>query len=426
MKHVLIVSPYFPPATLAGVHRARHLGKHLANFGWKPVIIRVDESHYAEPLDIALGNLVPDHVTQVRTAAIPYKLTRSIGFGDLGLRGYFPIKDALESAIQEWRPEVILITGSPYYPFLLSGWIKRRFKIPVVLDNQDPWVSAEGALWPLFSKRGLSHKLATILEPIAVRDASFITSVSERQNEELAELYPWLNRHAMAAIPIGGDPDDFEALKAQPPSNPKVVLEPNRVHLSYVGTFLPRASVVVEKIFRALKLLKDEAPELANRLVLNFVGTSNQPAGGGTHLVTPIAQDYGVEEMVREVPERVPFLEALNILVNSDGLMLLGSDEPHYTASKIYPALMSGTPFISIFHRASSAHQILLTSGGGFPHAFETLEELNGITPKLKQQLTKFAEGTVKLAPPDPRAYEPFHALNVAKQFAEVFDGLTK
>ena len=426
MKHVLIVSPYFPPATLAGVHRARHLGKHLANFGWKPVIIRVDEAHYAEPLDFALGNLVPDYVTQIRTGAVPYKLTRSIGFGDLGLRGYYPIKSALKSAIQTWRPEVILITGSPYYPFLLSGWIKNKFNIPVVLDLQDPWVSAEGALWPLLSKRGLSHKLATILEPIAVRDASYITSVSQRQNDELADLYPWLDRNAMAAIPIGGDPDDFEALKAAPPSHPKVTLEPNRIHLSYVGTFLPRASVVVEKIFRALRGLKDEAPELASRLVLNFVGTSNQPAGGGTHLVTPIARAHGVEELVREVPERVPFLEALNILVNSNGLMLLGSDEPHYTASKIYPALMSGTPFISIFHRASSAHQILLTSGGGFPHAFETLDELNGITPQLKQQLAMFAEGTVKLAPPDPKAYEPFQAFNVAKQFAEVFDNLTK
>ena len=45
----------------------------------------------------------------------------------------------------EERPVgVVLITGSPYYPMLFAGVVKRRFGVPVVLDFQDPWVSAWG------------------------------------------------------------------------------------------------------------------------------------------------------------------------------------------------------------------------------------------------------------------------------------------
>ena len=34
----LIVSPYFPPSSLAGVHRARLISRHLPAFGWEPVL----------------------------------------------------------------------------------------------------------------------------------------------------------------------------------------------------------------------------------------------------------------------------------------------------------------------------------------------------------------------------------------------------
>lgn len=422
MPTVLIIAPHFPPATVAGVHRARHMAKHLSTHGWTPIIIRAGDEHYTEVLDPDLARLVPDTVQQIKTSAFPASIARRFGIGDIGLRAYFQIKDAIRLAIEKERPDVIFITGSPFYPLLLSGWIKKKFGLPVVLDFQDPWVSAEGALRPKLSKGALAHQLALTLEPIALRHADFVTSVSDRQNEEMANRYPWLDRSRMAGIPIGGDPADFEALRASPPQNPIVKLEAGRIHLSYVGTFLPKAGPLVSTLFEALAQFRSEAPELANRLVLNFVGTSNQPNGVGTHLVSPLAQAAKVDDLVREVPQRVPFLEALHILANSNGLMLIGSDEPHYTASKIYPALMSGTPFVSMFHQASSAHDILSRAGGGFSHSFETLDQLKALRPILKQNLRLFAEGKVELAPPNPQTYQDYTASSVAGRYASLFD----
>ena len=426
VKTVLIISPHFPPATLAGVHRARHMAKHLGAFGWEPIVIRVDESHYTESLDPALGVLVPPSVKQVRTGAFPASIARIFGFGDVGLRAYLPIKRAIAASIITHDPRIIFITGSPYYPLLLSGWIKKTFGIPVVLDLQDPWVSAEGALRPLLSKGGVSHQLANFLEPRAIRHADFITSVSDQQNQDMADRYTWLNRAKMAAIQIGGDPDDFDALRAAPITDPLVKLDKSRINLSYVGTFLPRAGPLVEALFKALKALRDEQPALAARLFLTFVGTSNQPDGGGLHRIMPIAEAAGVADQVLEVPQRVPYLDALNILANSDALMLIGSDEPHYTASKIYPALMSGVPFISIFHEASSAHQILMAAGGGFTHSFSELDKLPRISSALKGCLAAIANKRLNLPKRNSTAYEAYTATNIAKRFAEIFNGLVR
>lgn len=426
MPTVILISPHFPPATLAGVHRARHMAKHLPEFGWTPIVIRASEEHYTEALDPDLGRLVLKSVSQIRTTAFPAGLARRFGVGDIGLRAYFPIKTALRGAIDAHRPDVIFITGSPYYPLLLTSWIRKQFDIPVVLDFQDPWVSAEGALRPKLSKGGLSHLLATTLEPMALRDATFVTSVSHRQNQEMSDRYPWLDRASMDAIPIGGDPEDFDALRTAPPQNPIVQLEAGRVHLSYVGTFLPKAGPLVSTLFEALRQLRNDTPRLAERLTLNFVGTSNQPNGGGSHLVSPLAQKSGVADLVREVPQRVPFLEALNILANSNGLMLIGSDEPHYTASKIYPALMSATPYISLFHRASSAHEILSLAGGGFNHCFSSLDDLPGLVSALKENLARFSEGALSVPSANPAAYSDYTAHSVAGQFASIFNQVTK
>lgn len=419
---VLIVSPHFPPSTLAGVHRARHLAKHLPAHGWRPIVIRVDEKHYAERRDPGLAALVPDSVEQIRTGAVPARWARRVGIGDIGLRGFFQIKTAIATVAATMKPNAILITGSPYYPMLLAQWARRRLNIPVVLDFQDPWVSAEGAGRPKWSKAGIAHWLAVLLEHRAVRHASFVTSVSERQNDEMATRYPWMDRTRMAAIPIGGDPTDFDALRAHPPLDRQVCLDPRMINLSYVGAFLPRAEPLVRAVFRALRDLMRSHAGLLAKVRVHFVGTSNQPDGTTAFQVRSIAEDEGVGDLVVETPQRVPFLEALHILANSDGLLLIGSDEPHYTASKIYPALMCGRPYVSLYHRASSAHAILRGAGGGRTFSFVNSSDLSTLTTQIRAALLELASSPQSFEPPDPAAYADYTASKVSGAFAAVFD----
>src|SRR5262249_10162509 len=186
--------------------------------------------------------------------------------------------------------------GWPFYQMLLAPWIKRRFDVPVVLDFQDPWVSRWGAEQAALSKAGLSHWLATRLEPCAVRAASFITSVSDVQNAEMASRYPWIDPSRMAGIPIGGDPDDFEHLRKAILPQLDNVLDSSRINLSFVGTFMPKSGPLVRLVLRALDRLRRDEPSVGSRVRLNFVGTSNQPNGHLGHAVQPIARELGVDD----------------------------------------------------------------------------------------------------------------------------------
>jgi hypothetical protein len=421
-RTVLVVSPHFPPSTLAGVHRARHMAKHLPAFGWRPIVVCVDERFHTEALDPDLAALVPASVERVKTSAIPAPLARRVGVGDIGIRGYHALRRALGELIPRERPEVVFITGSPFYPLLLSGWIRRRFGVPVVLDLQDPWVSDWGAQQKPFTKVWAAHRLARALEPRAVRHAAFVTSVSDTQNAQMAARYPWMDASRMAAIPIGGDPEDFDALRRTPPPATEAPLDPARLEFSYVGAFLPRAAPLARVLFAALARLRRDEPDLAARMRLNFIGSSNQPNDRTTFRVAPLAAEAGVGDLVREVPQRIPFLHALSTLANSHAVLMIGSDEAHYTASKIYPAMMSGRPWLSIFHAQSSSHAILSRAGGGAPLAFASPQELAALEGPMAEALARLAREPDSFGAVDRAAYAPYEARAVAGAFAAVFD----
>jgi hypothetical protein len=228
----------------------------------------------------------------------------------------------------------------------------------------------------------------------------------------------------MAAIPIGGDRDDFAALRRVRPAQEGVDLEPGYIHLSYVGSFWPAVSDSIRTLLRAFARLRAESPDLARRIRLNFVGTNANINDVSTAHVQPLAEAVGVTETVREFPRRLPYLSALEVLSRSNGILLIGSNEPHYTASKIYPALMSGRPFLSLFHRGSSAHAILAAAGGGRTFAFATPEELAALEAPLAEGLRTLAAAPKSLGRVAPSAYAPYEARAMARRFADIFDSL--
>jgi len=177
-------------------------------------------------------------------------------------------------------------------------------------------------------------------------------------------------------------------------------------------------------LLRSLAKLRRRHPAVAGDLRLHFVGTSNQPGAKGEGPVTPIAREEGVVDLISETSQRVPYLEALSLLANSDGILIIGSDEPHYTASKIFPSLMSGSPFLSLFHAASSAHAILSQAGGGLAYSFKNTDELDKLEDTLAEGLYTLATKPESLGGPDSSAFAPYTGHAIAGRFASIFDQL--
>lgn len=422
MKRVLIVSPYFPPSTLAGVHRARHLAKHLLAFGWQPTILCVHEAFHKETIDPELAALLPEGLDVVKTKALPYQLTRWAGIGDISLRSFHHLKTLLRQILDTRPVDAVFITGSPYYPMLSSRWLKQQYGKPIILDFQDPWVSRYGATHSRFSKGGLAHQLATRLEPRALRWADFVTSVSDVQNAEMALRYPWLNTDRMAAIPIGGDEDDFKYLRARDRACPWMEAAPDRFTVGYIGNVWPGAYRTLEAFFAAVAQLKQGRPQLYERLRLIFVGTSNQPTASAAEVVMPFARRAGIAENVYEKPARIPYLDALNVMIRSDVLLMLGSDEPHYTASKLYPMLLAERPVLALFHERSNVCSIADAVGGVALLKFGDLSPAETMVEQIAQTLAALMEGRAAVRPVDRSKLEPYLGSAIARRFADILD----
>lgn len=426
-KTCLIVSPYFPPSSLAGVHRTRHLAKHLPAAGWHPLIVAVHEDCYDHPPDHTLAALMPTDLEVTKVNAIPSAVSRLAGVGDISLRAYQTLQTAIDNLIRRHAPKVVMITGSPYFPMMFAPRLRRVFGVPVVLDFQDPWVSSWGETQPRLSKRGLSHMIASNLEPIALGAASFVTSVSERQNEELRARYPWLDAARMAAIPIGGDSDDFQTLRSH-----SLVEGPERTHpsseytIAYVGTIWPAVAPTVDVLIGALTRIRDRAPSIFSCLRLQFVGSSANPRDLTGYKVLPLAAAAGVGSIVEETPQRVAYGEALRAMAAADANLVLGSMEPHYTASKLFPILMSGTKYISLLHRDSSAHALALRAGGGRALAFSTPAELAALECVVADTIVELVTHPQSCGGVDPAAYAPFEARNISQRFAGIFEEISR
>ena len=430
MKRVILVSLNFPPSTIASVHRARHLAKHLPSHGWEPVVLAVDERFHKERPDPGLAQLVPADIQVVRIGALPYKWSRFLGIGDLALRSIIHLKPQLALLCELHKPDVVLFTGWPYYQMLLSKWVRSRYGASVILDFQDPWVSAHGALRPKLSKGGIVHQLAALLEPIAVRSASWITSVSQLQNADLAARYPWFDVLRMSAIPIGGDPEDYASLRASKEVHCAVPLEQDRFNICYVGTYWPRAEPVLRMLFKGVARFILNNPKLAAKIRFVFVGTSNQPpsAVGLRHTcsVLPIAAQEGIASCVIEYPERIPYLEALTVTSRSDAVLMFGSDEPHYNPSKLFPTLMSGRPWIAIYHEESAGFRTLYRASGGIAIPYRGREHGQDTTQQVERALAALIEEPKSLGTVDPAVYADFTANAVARQFAAAFEASLK
>jgi glycosyltransferase involved in cell wall biosynthesis len=364
-RRVLMVSPHFPPDSSAASHRVRLLAPYLEEHGWEPTVVTVRPDDYEARRDDALAAMVPESLDVVRVAAWSSTWTRYFGFGDLGVRAFAALSRKCRELAGQTRYDCLFVTIFPSYPALLGPLLKRALDLAFVLDYQDPWVGAWGlTAGPAAGgtpdlKSRMSRFVASRLEPIAVRAADAVTAVSEATYRDVQQRNPDAASTPCAEIPLGGDANDFRHLSESPSTNRYFDAGDGAFHLSYVGTLLPKGFETARAFLASVALLKQRDPETYRRLRVHFFGTSNQSVGSAHARVLPDAERLGVGDVVDEIPERIDYLDALSVLTHSSAILLMGSSERHYTASKLYPALLARRPLLAAYHEQSTVVSIL-------------------------------------------------------------------
>ncbi len=388
MKRVVLVAPEFPPSNTAGAHRPRLLAKHLEAFGWTPTVLTVRRDQIEGPLDPALDRLVDPSLQVIRTGALPVRPVRLIG--DLGLRTLPAHARALWRFVDRREVDAAVFFGPPWFSFALGPLVCRRRNVPYVLDYIDPWISDWTASHPFPSRGWWYHRGALAVEPRALRSAAHVTAVSDGILADLRHRYPWLDETSTSSMPYGAEPADIEAadrLGARPPD----FSQGDAVTIAFTGALQPSSQPLLRAVLGAVAKLRASGSPAGRRLRLRLYGTSNMTAGHGRFAALQPAKEMGVDDIVSEIPERVSYLEAMAVLRACDLVLVMGSTDPYYHASKLYPAIVAGKPILALCHVRSSIRTVMEETGAGDCITFETGDDLAALVDAIAVSIERLA-----------------------------------
>lgn len=179
----------------------------------------------------------------------------------------------------------------------------------------------------------------------------------------------------------------------------------------------------LRSLFLAIRADRDRQPQQWQNVRLHFVGTSYAPGSRAQKSVETIAQEFGIADLVTEHPHRVPYFEAQQILRDSSAILLIGSEDPTYTASKLYPAILAQKPILAIFHQYSSVVDILHQCQAGHVVSFANTNSAIDLQPQLRFCLRALLEQPRDYqSPTNWAAFQPYTAREMTRQLCQVFD----
>jgi glycosyl transferase family 4 len=426
-RKVLIVSLHFAPINTPDMQRTRMALPFFRKFGWEPVVLAVApdlvEGGVLEPL---LEETYPPDIRVIRVGGIPPRITRWAGIGSLWLRCGRALRAAGGKLLSSEKFDLAFFSTTQFDAFTLGPRWKAEFGVPYVLDYQDPWINdyygrtrtRPPGGWVKF---GFTQWFARRREPGVLREASGVVTVSAAYGATLAKTYPWFDPQSVVFIPFGAAEADFAAARLHRPAEPLVPFGDGMVHFVYTGRCGPDMSTSLKIVFRAFKGYLAERPEEAKRIRFHFIGTDYAPRPLGREWAMPVAREEGIEAYVVEQCYRVPYFDALYYIIHADALIAVGSNDPTYSASKIFPYVLARRPMLIVFHADSPVSALSEAMKCGVRYAFRNADDIDAIAAKVKEEwflggkMNEFLEA-------DLSAFYPYSAESMTHRLADCFD----
>ena len=178
MKHVLIITYYWPPSGGSGVQRWLKMSKYLPEYGWQPVIYTTENAEYpiVDPsyekdvlpgIEVIRRPIVEPYSIYKKFLGIKKEETVKMGFIEekekkkgwkenlsMWVRGNLFIPDArcwwvkpsvryLKDYLKEHPMDAIISTGPPHSMHLIAMKLREALGIPWIADFRDPWTEID-------------------------------------------------------------------------------------------------------------------------------------------------------------------------------------------------------------------------------------------------------------------------------------------
>jgi len=423
LKKVLIVSPYFAPSNAADMQRVRMSLPFFKDFDWEVEVVAVKEEYTDAVFDHLLAESIPEDIRIHHVDALPKKLTKKFGLGSIALRSIWFYTKYVNKLLKEQHFDLIYFSTTQFPVCILGPYWKKKFGIPYIIDMQDPWFTNYYQDKPK-SKRPkkywFSYRLDKYLEPIAMKEVDGLIAVSDVYIEDLKRLYPHLSKIPSATITFGGFKKDLEIANSHR-EDLKIAFDDNPAfkHIVYVGRGGFDMQAAVTLLFKGFKQCLKEDFDKFKCIRFHFIGTSYAPLGSGEKTLYTVAEKYGVARFVTEQTNRISFYESIHNLQLADALFIPGHEKPAYTASKIYPYIMTEKPILSVFNIKSSAAQTLIDCNAGY---VADILNFKSAIETIKTFLKGLTENNLPKQDIDWQEFEQYRARATTQKQCEVFN----
>jgi len=388
---LLIISPHFPPANTPDCQRVRMSLSYFKDFGWDPTVLCIDSVYEDGILDDQILNTIPSNIKIVKTKAIKMSFTKYLGINSVYWRCLPYLYNTGTRLIKENKYDLIYFSTTIFPSMILGKKWKDNFSIPYVLDIQDPWFNDYKYKQPPGGKLkySISQLVARIFERKVINNAEHIISVSPRYKEMYMKRYSEIPENKFSILPFGVSENDFQTTNELNIKQDVFNANDGYKHWVYIGRGGEDLYKSLRIFFNAVSSNRKQRPSRWNKIKIHFVGTSYSGKKNAKKTIKPLAEEMGVGDLVEEQTIRVSYLESIKLLVDSDLILIFGSNDLSYSPSKLYPYILSEKPMISIFHEESHIVKFLNEIGIDELTTYNSNTNSIDVISKLKEILTK-------------------------------------
>ncbi len=403
------------------MQRVRMSLPYFENAGWAAEVVTVDAAYTDMAQDELLLQSIPASIKVHQVKAFNKKLTSKVGLGSIALRALWYYYRRVNQLLKADHYDLIYFSTTQFPVCVLGPYWKRRFKIPFVIDLQDPWHSEYYEDKPKHQrppKYWFSYRLNKFTEAIAIKAAAGLISVSQTYLNDVKQRYPQLMNLPERVITFGTAGADFE-IACLNKSRFNCLLDKSYRNITYIGRGGEDMHQALTMVFSAMQQGLKEQPVTFEQLRFTFIGTSYAPAGQGSPTIAPLAVAYGLDKYVAEHTDRISYYHTLSTLMESDALLIPASDAPGYTASKLYPYLSTCKPLLVVLDEQSPAAAVLKEYGAPYVYNFD---EPKAAISGAYSFLRKTAETGIPQQHYHTGAVHKYSAENIAAQQCNFFN----
>ncbi|MEO0454916.1 MAG: hypothetical protein AAFY98_12395, partial [Verrucomicrobiota bacterium] len=352
-----------------------------------------------------------------RVRVIPPSWTQILGFDQLAFRSLWFVKKKVNQILRKDSFDLIFFSTTQKGFLFLGPYWKKKFRVPFIVDIQDPFVNdyyAKSGIRPPGGKLkfSISQRLGHLIEQNVLPQAARLISVSKPYLNEIRQRVSCLEPQRSDVIPFPYSANDHKRARDRP--LPEWANTDKKIILS-AGRGGKDLNFALEAFLKAVSIWGRKS-----EYEIQFVGTAYGLAEETARSVTPVVGNIGIEGMVHEIPRRQPFLDVLRAQQAAAINLVLGSEDVRYTASKCLPVLNSGKPLLAIFHEESPAAVFLKKVAPAYLCSFSSGEQLEGFVERLLAKLEELAA--------DRNSFDKIHedflnfeAVQQARTLSEIF-----